>query len=232
MSKVKLSQVADALRENLEDTATMRRILEQLNKVVKAAAAAEDEKPPARKKQFVILLSDPLRQMPAGVEFVGWVLQIPEADSVLSTQERIHQAAYGFNATRRGQKLPVQTVGETLESVPVKALKESELWCKTRTPIFVVVTNNEIPNTPSLFSDEERGIPAEQPTELDIRIEEIVEWAKNAERIGYSAAQRHFKISYNAACSMIETLEKCGYIRKNDAEKYEFVVGGDGKEGA
>ena len=50
----------------------------------------------------------------------------------------------------RGRKLPVQTVGETLETVPAKSLKEVELWCKTKTPVLVVVTRNEIPNTPGL----------------------------------------------------------------------------------
>lgn len=112
-----------------------------------------EDKPPPQKKQFVILVSDPLRKMPEGEEFAGWVLQIPDDASPLSTGERIEKAAYDFNASPRGQKLPVQTVGETLESVPAKALKEVELWCKTKTPVLVVITRNEIPNTPGLFGD-------------------------------------------------------------------------------
>ena len=86
----------------------MRRILEQINKVTEEAAAAEDEKPPAQKKQFVILVSDPDGQMPEQ-ELAGWVLQIPEEASPRSLQERVHKAAYDFNATRRGRKLPVET---------------------------------------------------------------------------------------------------------------------------
>lgn len=122
---------------------------------------ASEEKPPARKKQFVVLLSDPLRKMPDGEDFAALVLQLPEEASPLSTAERIEKAAYDFNATRSGRKLPVQTVGETLESVPAKALKEVELWCKTKHPVLVVITRNEIPNTPGLFNDGADGLSYE-----------------------------------------------------------------------
>lgn len=117
----------------------------------------DEEKPPAQKKQFVILVSDPLHQIEAGADMAGWVLQLPEEASPISLHERIQKAAYDFNASRRGRKLPVQTVGETLESVPAKSLKEVELWCKTRVPVLVLTTNNEIPNTPCLFGDDNRG---------------------------------------------------------------------------
>ena len=120
-------------------------------------AEPDEEKPPAQKKQFAILVSDPLHQIEAGAEMAGWVLQLPEEASPLSLHERIQKAAYDFNASRRGRKLPVQTVGETLESVPAKSLKEVELWCKTRVPVLVLTTNNELPNTPCLFGDDNRG---------------------------------------------------------------------------
>lgn len=116
-----------------------------------------EEKPPAQKKQYVILVSDTLHQIEAGAELAGWVLQIPEDASPLSLHERIQKAAHDFNASRRGRKLPVQTVGETLESVPAKSIKEVELWCKTRMPVLVLTTNNELPNTPCLFGDDNRG---------------------------------------------------------------------------
>lgn len=117
-----------------------------------------DDKPPPRKKQFVILLSDPLRKIPNGEDFAAWVLQIPESDSPLSTHERIETAAVNYNGSRRGRMLPVQTVGEALEMVPAKALKEVELWCRTRMPVLVLTTNNELPNTPCLFGDDNRGV--------------------------------------------------------------------------
>ena len=144
MAKIDIAKVADILRQNQLEPAVMRRILEQINKVTEEAAAAEDEKPPAQKKQFVILVSDPDGQMPEQ-ELAGWVLQIPEEASPLSLQKRVHKAAYDFNATRRGRKLPVETMGEAFESVPAKAFKEVEVTVKTKTPVLVLCTDNKLP---------------------------------------------------------------------------------------
>ena len=144
MAKIEVAKIADILRQNELEPAVMRRILEQINKVTEEAAAAEDEKPPAQKKQFVILVSDPDGQMPEH-ELAGWVLQLPEDASPLSLQERVHKAAYDFNATRRGRKLPVETMGEAFESVPAKNFKEVEVTVKTKTPVLVLSTDNKLP---------------------------------------------------------------------------------------
>ncbi len=144
MAKIEVAKIADILRQNELEPAVMRRILEQINKVTEEAAVAEDEKPPAQKKQFVILVSDPDGQMPEH-ELAGWVLQIPEDASPLSLQERVHKAAYDFNATRRGRKLPVETMGEAFESVPAKNFKEVEVAVKTKTPVLVLTTDNKLP---------------------------------------------------------------------------------------
>lgn len=144
MAKIEVAKVADVLRQNQLEPAAMRRILEALNKITEEAAAAEEEKAPAQKKQFVILVSDPDGVMPEQ-ELAAWVLQIPEDASPLSLQERVHKAAYDFNATRRGRKLPVETIGEAFENVPAKNFTEVEVWVKTKTPVLVLVTNNKLP---------------------------------------------------------------------------------------
>lgn len=155
VEKVK-TLVADAGRSVQVPPDELAKLIRRLQDML-PEPEAEEEKPPAQKKQYVILVSDPLHQIEAGAELAGWVLQIPEDASPLSLHERIQKAAYDFNASRRGRKLPVQTVGETLESVPAKSLKEVELWCKTRMPVLVLTTNNELPNTPCLFGDDNRG---------------------------------------------------------------------------
>jgi len=104
----------------------------------------EENKPPPMKKQWVILVSDPEHRLPKD-DFVGWVLQIPEDESPATTQDRIFRSVYDFNATKRGRLLPVKTVGEALENVPAKQFKEADLWTKTKTPVLVLRTDNEIP---------------------------------------------------------------------------------------
>jgi len=79
-------------------------------------------------------------------DFVGWVVQLPEDENVLTAVERIHRAAYEFNASKKGRLLPVKTVGEAIESVPAKHFKDAELWVKTKIPVLILKTDNEIPS--------------------------------------------------------------------------------------
>ena len=76
---------------------------------------------------------------------VGWVLQIPESESPATTADRVFRSTYDFNTTKKGQLLPAKTVGEALENVPAKFFKEADIWVKTKTPVLVLKTDNEIP---------------------------------------------------------------------------------------
>jgi hypothetical protein len=108
------------------------------------AETGDDDKPPPVKKQFVILVSDPDEKLPKH-DFVGWILQIPENESVATTQDRLFRSSYDFNSTKKGQLMPVKTVGEAIENVPAKFFKEADVWIKTKTPVLMLKTNNEIP---------------------------------------------------------------------------------------
>ena len=127
------------------------------------APDSDEPKEPAIKKQFVILVSDPLGKL-AGLDFVGWVLQIAENESPQTAEQRIHRAAYEFNTTKRGRLLPVQTIGEACENVKAKHFKEQEVWVKTKTPVLVCVTNNEIPKTDSVLGEDRGGAKADVET--------------------------------------------------------------------
>lgn len=143
MPKIEVNKVAEILKRNEISPAVLRRVIEELN-VAAQPEPGDDEKPPAVKKQFVILVSDPDGKMPKN-DFVGWVLQIPENESVATTTERIFRGSYDFNASKKGRLLPVKTVGEAIENVAAKYFKEADLWVKTKTPVLVLKTDNEIP---------------------------------------------------------------------------------------
>lgn len=142
MPKIEINKVAEILKKNAIDPKTLRLVVEEMNNIT--LAASEDERLPAVKKQFVILVSDP-KGLLTNTDFAGWVLQIPETESIPTTQDRIFRAAHDYNATRKGRMFPVKTVGEALEQVPAKIFKEIELWVKTKTPVLVLRTDNEIP---------------------------------------------------------------------------------------
>ena len=142
MPKIEVNKVAEILKKNDISPAILRRVIEEMNLAVQPDTG--EEKPPAVKKQYAILVSDPDGKMPKS-DLVGWVLQIPENESVATTQDRIFRSSYDYNTTKKGQLLPVKTVGEAIENVPAKFFKEADVWVKTKTPVLVLKTDNEIP---------------------------------------------------------------------------------------
>ncbi|MGH7997351.1 MAG: hypothetical protein ACREFX_13475 [Opitutaceae bacterium] len=142
MPKIEISKVAEILKRSLEP-AMLRRVIEEINLAAQPDPGEED-KPPAVKKQFVMLVSDPEGRWPRH-EFAGWILQIPENESPATVEERIFRGAYDYNASRKGRLYPARTVGEAIENVPAKLFKEAELWVKTKSPVLVLKTANEIP---------------------------------------------------------------------------------------
>lgn len=145
MPKIDVSKVAEILKKNQLEPGVLRRVIEEMNLVTQPDPADSDD-PPAVKKQFVVLLSDPEKKMPQGVDFAAWVLQLPEDESPALIVERIRQSAYDYNATRKGRLYPASTIGEAIENVPAKHFKEHDVWIKTKTPVLVVKTDNTIPS--------------------------------------------------------------------------------------
>jgi hypothetical protein len=144
MPKIDVSKVAEILKKNQLDPALLRRVIEEMNLAVQPDPG-DEEKPPAVKKQFVLLVSDPEGRWPAKHDFAGWVLQIPESESPGTLQDRIFRGAYDYNTTKKGRLYPAKTVGEAIENVPAKFFKEAEVWVKTKTPVLVLKTDNQIP---------------------------------------------------------------------------------------
>lgn len=141
MPKIDVSKCAEILKKNQIEPGVLRRIIEEMNLAVQPDPG--EEKPPSTKKQFVVLVSDPLSLI--NDDFVAWVLQIPEEESPATVQDRINRASYDFNASRKGQLLPVKSVGESIENVPAKYFREADLWIKTKIPVLVIKTDNIIP---------------------------------------------------------------------------------------
>jgi hypothetical protein len=143
MPKIDVNKVAEILKKNHIDPAVLRRVVEEMNLAVQPDPGEGDPAPPV-KKQFVILVSDPEEKMPRD-DLSGWVLQIPEDESPASVQERLFKGAYDYNASKKGRLYPAKTVGDAVENVPSKHFREAELWVKTKTPVIVLRTDNEIP---------------------------------------------------------------------------------------
>ena len=147
MPKIDVNTVAEILKKNQADPKFLRQVIEEMN-LATQPDGPEGEQLPAIKKQFVVLVSDPDGVMPF-VDLVAWVLQIPEDESVATTQERIFRGAYDYNASKKGRLDPGNTVGEALENVPAKFFQEADVWVKTKVPVLVLKTDNQIPKAAS-----------------------------------------------------------------------------------
>ena len=146
---LKMEEIGEAVKIAGLDAKAKEALLDALNSILEAKEAEKPEKQPQIKKQWCILVSDPAGKL-IGVDLVGWALQIPEEDSPATTQERIFEAAYAFNRSKRGRLNPVQTVGEAVENVKAGQFKEQDLWVKTKTPVLILRTDNEIPGVDGL----------------------------------------------------------------------------------
>tara|TARA_Y100000588_G_scaffold108236_2_gene118640 strand:+ start:628 stop:1212 length:585 start_codon:yes stop_codon:yes gene_type:complete len=142
MAKVDVELVKLILQRNELDIRTVSRIMDDIE--VELLNNVDEDKPPPVKKQWCMLVSDPENTL-AGKDFTGWVVQIPEEDSPATAQGRIIKAAYDFNASPKGQRMPVQTIGETCEVIPARFFREQGVWLKTKIPVLLLTIDNKIP---------------------------------------------------------------------------------------
>ncbi|MDP0495223.1 MAG: hypothetical protein Q7Q73_03345 [Verrucomicrobiota bacterium JB024] len=142
MPKADLDLVKLVMQRNELEQRQVAAIMEDIN--TELAAQSEEERKPTIKKQFVVLVSDPEGKL-AGEDFTCWVLQIPEEDSPYVANERLIKSGYNYNASPRGRRIPVQSIGEICEVVTAKFTKENLVWVKTKEPVLVVTTDNKLP---------------------------------------------------------------------------------------
>ena len=85
MPNIDINLAAEIIKRHEVEAAKLRAIIEEMNVLAEAKARQDDEKEPTVKKQFVVLVSDPDGRFPKH-DFAAWVLQIPESESVATTQ--------------------------------------------------------------------------------------------------------------------------------------------------
>lgn len=144
MPKVDLETIKFVVQRNEPDNRKVVAIMQELELELKAEEEEKALKPPAVKKQNVIMISDPNGEL-RDKDIVGWIAQIPADDDILETVPRIHRAAYEFNTTPKGIRMPVETVGEACEVIQAKFFKEQNVWIKSKTPLLILPVDNKIP---------------------------------------------------------------------------------------
>ena len=149
MAKVEVDILKKILERNDIEVRKRNQVLQDIKHVLEQEALEKDMKPPQPKKEFTILISDPRGHL-KGQDVSGWVLQIPEGENPGLALDKLTAAAYEHNASPKGRKFPVETIGEACESVSPKILKEQNVWVKTKVPVLVLRTDNKLPKAPGL----------------------------------------------------------------------------------
>ena len=144
MAKIDVEKLKHILHRNESDIQKINDILNDIATELQIEQAEKEARPPAVKKQFITLIADNDGQL-LNQDFASWILQIPEEANPQAVIDKIHQSAYAYNATPKGSRFPVKSMGETLESVSAKIFKENEVWVKTKIPVLAVSCKNQLP---------------------------------------------------------------------------------------
>ena len=136
--KVSIEQIEATLRDQKIDPKVIIKIVNDLEaaaKEEKADRAATGKRP---KSQFVLLSTTP---------GLGYALQMEAEAAPTEALPRIQAAANSFNATKKGRRVPVATVGETLENVPARWFKTDDgrkLSVKTKLAVPILTVANAL----------------------------------------------------------------------------------------
>ena len=146
MAKIDIEKLKHILHRNENDVQKINDILNDIATELEIEQAEKESRPPIIKKQFITLIADNEGAL-LDQDFASWVLQIPEEANPQAIIDKIHQSAYTYNATPKGGRFPVKSVGETLESVSAKIFKENDVWVKTKIPVLAVSCKNQLPQS-------------------------------------------------------------------------------------
>ena len=143
MAKIDLDKLRNILHRNESDIRKINDIIKEVEHELQIEKEEREQRPPLVKKQFVTLISDNEGKL-VDQDFASWVVQIPEDESPATVIDKIHQSAYNYNVTSKGQRLPVKSIGEACELVSARLFKENNLWVKTKIPVLAVRCSNKI----------------------------------------------------------------------------------------
>lgn len=139
--KFKKEDVLKIIAEEVNPDAA-RKIVQKLEEESKTKEP-EEEKPKKEKSQWGIIIADSEGKL-RGKELIGWIVKFPESHSPFKVEEKIRSTIHNFNATKKGRKMPVKTIGQACEVIPSKMFKEQELGVQTKVPVQAIALDNQI----------------------------------------------------------------------------------------
>lgn len=144
MIKLAIEDVMGALQEAKIPKEQQGAVLNYLQQVAQEEQAQKEEnKLPKQKNEFGVILFD-ADGVVAGKEFTAAVYQIPQGDDHNLVLGKISQAAREQVAAAKRKKYPINTIGEAIQNVKRKFIKDLNVNLKTKNPVRVLVSNNKL----------------------------------------------------------------------------------------
>lgn len=137
---MKLDDVKQVLKEKEIDPKVSSEIIDELIRIQEEAKELREKN---TKNQFVILTTGLPPSNKIDECFMS-IIQIPEDASPTSVIENIKDGCREYNNTKKGTKNPVKTLGEALEIPPRKYFKNRKINIKTKEPVFIIETPNDL----------------------------------------------------------------------------------------
>jgi hypothetical protein len=146
--KVDLADVEHILTKYKIDQKVIENVVEE------AKQAAEDAKGDGAeqggkklKYKYLIVASDPDKQIPNLENIPMWVFKVPDDEKHTEVLPRFFKGVYAYNAgSRKGKKNPIKSIGDGIQAVGTKFFKPAKSPILTKEPVIVLVTDNKIPS--------------------------------------------------------------------------------------
>lgn len=136
MSKITIETVQKALIQSRIDDDSRKEVLKKIREFVESD---KEEPEPRVKRQLVpVVFGDD------GDDMTASIIAIPEDEHPGKVLDIISAAATDFNASPRGRKLPVMNVAEAIENISARFFKAHGAVVRTKTPVMVVRSDNEL----------------------------------------------------------------------------------------
>jgi hypothetical protein len=138
--------ILEALQQAGVDAGKTRQVLENLKQVEEEKKEEKEaNKEPKQKNQFVVFVMDDGTL--AGKDLIGYVVQIPADKAPQSAYDLFVDSVRGYNnGARKAKKHPVEEVGDGMQTVKGKWLKDAKLKIKTKEAVLVLPVKNKIDN--------------------------------------------------------------------------------------
>lgn len=138
---IKLEDIQQVLKEQKVDATTINKVIEKLREAEEEKKA--DKEPKNKQKSQFVLLAFDKQGVLKGQTLTGAVLQIEDGIQPALVIDRLKAAANQYNNTKKGRRLPVKTISETL-NIPRKFSRQERVLIKTKEPILLISTDNAI----------------------------------------------------------------------------------------